>query len=88
MDEQTAVTLARIEGKLDLINAALTAVNTRGDDHEARLRVLEARPVIDPERVAALETRPTVSPKALAAAVTTVAAVVSALTPFLAQLYS
>lgn len=44
-DELPAVTLARIEGKLDLINAGLGQAQTRGDDHEARIRVLEARPV-------------------------------------------
>lgn len=55
-EELPAVTLARIEGKLDLINAGLVAATTRGDDHESRLRVLEAK-VIDPDRVASLEAR-------------------------------
>lgn len=73
-DELPAVTLARIEGKLDLLNAAIATAQIRGDDHEARLRVLESKPdvdpdhearlrtleakVIEPERVAALEARP------------------------------
>lgn len=56
-DELPAVTLARIEGKLDLLNAAIIRGESRGDDHEARIRVLEAAR-IDPERVAALEARP------------------------------
>lgn len=43
-DELSAVTLARIEGKLDLINAGLVTAQTQGADHETRLRVLEARP--------------------------------------------
>lgn len=43
-EELPAVTLARIEGKLDLINASLAQINARGDDHETRIRVLEARP--------------------------------------------
>lgn len=70
-DESTAVTLARIEGKLDLLHAALASIQAQGADHEIRLRALEstaldheriraleARPVIDPKRVKALEDRP------------------------------
>ena len=57
-DEATAVTLARIEGKLDLLNAAIIRGESRGDDHEARLRALEAAPVWNEVRVAALERRP------------------------------
>lgn len=44
MDDLSAVVLARIEGKIDLINAELQRVNARGEDHEARIRLLEARP--------------------------------------------
>lgn len=43
-DEQAGVILARIEGKLDLVNAALLQANARGDDHETRIRSLEQRP--------------------------------------------
>lgn len=43
-EDLPAVTLARIEGKLDLINASLARHDDRGDDHEARIRALEARP--------------------------------------------
>lgn len=56
-EELPQVTLARIEGKLDLINAGLVAATTRGDDHEIRLRALESERV-DPKRVKALEDRP------------------------------
>lgn len=55
-DETTAVTLARIEGKLDLLHAALTSVQAMGADHETRLRVIEAARV-DPARVDAVEGR-------------------------------
>jgi hypothetical protein len=44
-EELPAVTLARIEGKLDLLHASITAAETRGADHEARIRSLEGRPV-------------------------------------------
>lgn len=57
-DELLAVTLARIEGKLDLLHAAITAAEARGTDHEARIRTLEHRPQIDPQRVVDLEDRP------------------------------
>lgn len=43
-EELPVVTLARIEGKLDLLNAAIIRGESRGDDHEARIRALEARP--------------------------------------------
>lgn len=75
MDEQIfAVTLARIEGKLDLINAEMRAHNTRADDHEKRLRALESRPVL--------------SPKALISTLVAVATVFGSLTPLLAQIYN
>lgn len=44
-EELPAVTLARIEGKLDLLHAAIQTAESRGLDHETRIRVLEARPV-------------------------------------------
>lgn len=43
-DESTAVILARLEGKIDLLHAELRSTNARGEDHEARIRALEARP--------------------------------------------
>ena len=55
-DELPAVTLARIEGKLDLINAGLATAHTRGDDHEIRLRRLEST-AASTARVAAVEAR-------------------------------
>lgn len=56
-EESTAVTLARIEGKLDLLHAAITAAQARGEDHETRIRALESSR-IDPEKFAAVEARP------------------------------
>lgn len=55
-EEFPQVTLARIEGKLDLINAGLAAAHIRGEDHELRLRSLEAT-MADTARVAAVEAR-------------------------------
>lgn len=43
--ELPVVTLTRIEGKLDLLNAAIATAETRGIDHETRIRDLEKRPV-------------------------------------------
>ena len=43
-EEALAVTLARIEGKLDLLHAAIASAEARGADHETRIRALEARP--------------------------------------------
>lgn len=40
--------LARVEGKLDLLHAQITTHGVRAEDHEARLRSLEARPVLTP----------------------------------------
>lgn len=58
-EELPAVTLARIEGKLDLINASLAQINARGDDHETRIRALESPDArVDPARIKALEDRP------------------------------
>ncbi len=55
-EELPVVTLARIEGKLDLINSSLARHDARGDDHENRLRALEAT-AVDTTRVAAVEAR-------------------------------
>lgn len=60
-DELPVVTLARIEGKLDLLHAAIQSAESRGLDHEARMRDLEKRrPDLGdlPARIAALEERP------------------------------
>lgn len=43
-EELPAVTLARIEGKLDLLHASIQSAQLQGADHEARIRTLEARP--------------------------------------------
>lgn len=55
-DELPAVTLARIEGKLDLLHAAIQSAESRGLDHEARLRSLEST-TANTARVAAVEAR-------------------------------
>lgn len=46
MDENVAVTLARIEGKLDLMNSAIVANTAVSLDHETRLRSLETKPYV------------------------------------------
>ena len=44
-EESTAVILARMEGKIDLLHAELRTTIARGEDHETRIRALEQRPV-------------------------------------------
>lgn len=85
-DESLAVIMTRVEGKLDLVNAELRAINVRGDDHEVRLRTLEASRV-DPERVAALEARPAgITPAKLLTAVVGIAGIASAMASFVTLL--
>lgn len=71
------IALARLEGKVDAAlatqGAQLTEHGRRLDDHEPRLRLLEATP--------------TVTPRAMWTALATLAAIVAALTPFLSRLY-
>ncbi len=55
-EEMPAVTLARIEGKLDLLHAAIQTAESRGLDHENRIRTLEST-AADTARVAAVEAR-------------------------------
>lgn len=45
-NELPIVTLARIEGKLDLCNQALAQVVQTNKDHETRLRLLEGKPFV------------------------------------------
>lgn len=73
LEDSTAVTLARIEGKLDLLRADITAAENRGADHEARLRALESQSAVTWRQVVAV--------------VGAFSAAVAAATPFLAQLY-
>lgn len=44
-EEMPAVTLARIEGKLDLLHVEIKAAQEKGNDHEERIRALEKRPI-------------------------------------------
>lgn len=41
IEEGVAVTLARMEGKLDLMNVQINATVTQGADHETRIRTME-----------------------------------------------
>lgn len=43
---QLALALARVEGKLDRMNDRITDVLRDQTDHEARLRVIESKPVV------------------------------------------
>ncbi|GAB1641779.1 hypothetical protein [Krasilnikovia sp. MM14-A1259] len=72
------IAFARLEGKVD---AALAIQSTKGDEHTRRLDDQEVR-------LRHLEATPTVTPRAMWSAVATIAAIVSALTPLLARLYS
>lgn len=64
------VTLARFETKLDLV---IGQHGTRLDDHEGRLRAVEARP--------------TVTPKGLVAAIASTVAILGGSVAFLDRLY-
>ena len=86
--ETTAVVLARIEGKLDVVAVQLTTIARTQDDHEARIRALtSALPDRLDERLREVEGRATVSPRALAAALVTAVGVVASLSPLLARIY-
>lgn len=58
--ETTAVVLARIEGTINVVALQITSLARNQDDHETRIRALEARPApIDHEpRLRELERRP------------------------------
>lgn len=72
---QTAVALARIEGKIDLQNAQSVAQASRSDDHETRIRE-HAREIAD------LKARPYVTPRQLAGWLTLGLAVVGTAAPY------
>ncbi len=64
-ESEVLVAIARLDGKLDLTLAEITALKAGDADHEVRLRAVEAAPVPDPEtasRLKALEDRRTISP--------------------------
>lgn len=54
MDETTvAVTLARMEGKIDLLNATLLQTQIQTTDHENRIRKIEIIPFVTTKMLAA-----------------------------------
>lgn len=89
-DESLAVTLARVEGKLDAYAARTTAVEQRQDEFDARLRLAASDSDLQgiDERLRAQETKPSVTPAGLAGAIGLTLTAVGALTPFIARLYS
>lgn len=79
-ESETAVILARLEGKIDLINLGLATVNNVSADHETRLRALK-------DRVHDIEAIPVVTPAKMWTGMATVATVAGALGPYLFTLY-
>lgn len=64
-DQALLVAFARLEGKVDLTLAEITALKGTDADHEHRLRNIEAAPIPDPDtesRIRRLEDRRTISP--------------------------
>ena len=64
-DNTLLIAFARLEGKVDLTLAEITALKTTGADHETRIRSIEQKPEPDPDtakRLNELESRRTVSP--------------------------
>lgn len=68
--EDLAVTLARVEGKIDAYSARTTALEARVDDHDTRLRDAVSEEDLQrvDERVRSLERRAVVTPAGLTAA--------------------
>lgn len=91
-DAQTAlaVTLARVEGKLDAYAARTTAVEHRQDEFDARLRQAASDSDLQllDERLRTQETRALVSPAGLTGAIVATVTVLGALSPLIARLYS
>lgn len=79
-DEQTAVSLARLEGKIDGILFRLDEFGHDYSDHETRIRELDGR-------LHELEARPVVRPAAMWTGIATIAAVVGTAGPYLFTLY-
>jgi hypothetical protein len=88
MTEDLAVTLARVEGKLDAYSARTTAVEERVAELDARLRAsASVGDVADLDvRVRAVETRPVVTPAGLLAAIVAAVTVVGGLVAFVQAL--
>lgn len=92
-NERLAVTLARLEGKVDVAlaqhGASIAAHDREIIDHETRIRAVEAKvPDRLNDRLQAVEGRSTVTWKQLWAAVGSAAAAIAALSPLLERLYS
>lgn len=92
-NERLAVTLARLEGKVDVAlaqhGASIAAHDREIIDHETRLRAVEGKvPERAEDRLRAVEGRSSVSWKQLWAAVASVAALIAGLSPLLERLYS
>lgn len=79
-NEQLLVAFARLEGKVDLTLAEITALKGTDADHEHRLRSIEAQPRPDPDteaRIRSLEDRHTISPAQLWAGLVGVVTVIA-----------
>lgn len=92
--DSVPITLARLEGKVDVALAQHGAKLADHDedlrDHETRMRALEARPVVPQtvdERLKAVETKSTVSWKQLWSVVGAVGGLLTALQPYLHSLH-
>lgn len=92
-DAALLVAFTRLEGKVDVAlvqhSAEIKTERERGDDHEARLRVVEARPAVPPElaaRVSALEAKPTISPRQLWTAIAPAATIAIAFAAYVTSL--
>ena len=65
---EVLVAIAKLDGKLDLALAEISALKANDADHEVRIRTIEAQSVPDAgtdERLKTLEARRTVSPTQL-----------------------
>ena len=65
---EVLVAIAKLDGKLDLALAEISALKANDADHEVRIRTIELQPVPDEgtgNRLTALEARRTVSPAQL-----------------------
>lgn len=85
-----AVTLARVEGKLDAYAARTTAMEHRQDDFDARLRLAASDEDLQgvDARVRAQESRAVVTPAGLFGALAATLTAVGAVSPLIAHFYS
>jgi hypothetical protein len=80
---QLHIAMIRLDAKVDGINTRIGEFTKAHDDHETRLRLLEARPHVRPERLEALENRPSVSPATVWKALGFAVAVLGIIVPIL-----